>query len=79
MDKIMSVTLYSKPACTQCNQTKRDLQKYGISYTEIDVTVDEEAFNALKERGVQQMPAVETGDDFWTGYNRAKIKALAGA
>lgn len=75
----MSVTLFSKPACTQCNQTKRDLQKFGISYTEIDVTVDPEAYDSLVARGVQQMPAVETEDDFWTGYNREKIKALAAA
>lgn len=75
----MSVTLFTKPGCSGCNATKRDLQKYSISYTEIDVTVDEEAYAGLKEMGVQQMPAVKTDDDFWTGYNRDKIKALAAA
>jgi glutaredoxin-like protein NrdH len=74
----MGVTLYTKPGCSGCKATKRDFEKYGIEHSVVDVSEDVEAYERLVAKGVAQMPAVETDDDFWTGYNRDKIKALAG-
>ena len=34
----MSVTVYTKPACVQCNATYRALDKRGIEYQIVDVT-----------------------------------------
>ena len=39
----MSITLYTKPACVQCNATKKALDRAGLEYTSVDVTLDEEA------------------------------------
>ena len=36
----MSITLYTKPACVQCNATKRALKKQGLTFNEIDLTQD---------------------------------------
>lgn len=73
------VTVYTKPGCVQCGATYRALDKKGIEFSVIDVTENPEAFEKLKAMGVQQMPAVETDNDFWTGFNPGKIKELPGA
>ncbi|MEC8915996.1 MAG: glutaredoxin domain-containing protein, partial [Pseudomonadota bacterium] len=39
----MSITIYSKPACVQCNATYRALDKQGIDYTVVDLTQDADA------------------------------------
>ena len=36
----MSITVYSKPSCVQCNATYRALTKKGIDYTVVDVIED---------------------------------------
>jgi glutaredoxin-like protein NrdH len=33
------ITVYTKPACMQCNATFRALDRAGITYTAIDITV----------------------------------------
>ena len=39
----MSVTVYTKPACVQCNATYRALDKAGIEYAVVDITENEQA------------------------------------
>ncbi|HET6268511.1 MAG TPA: glutaredoxin domain-containing protein, partial [Arthrobacter sp.] len=34
----MNVTVYTKPACVQCNATYRALDKKGITYQSVDIT-----------------------------------------
>ena len=34
----MSVTVYTKPACVQCNATYKALDKQGIAYEKVDIT-----------------------------------------
>lgn len=70
------VVVYSKPVCVQCTATKRRLDTLGIEYTTIDVTEDEQAFAELKERGFQQVPVVNVGDDWWSGFQPDKIDEL---
>ena len=52
------VTVYSKPACVQCNATYRKLKSLGKNYRIVDVTQDEMAMNFVKEMGYQQVPVV---------------------
>jgi glutaredoxin-like protein NrdH len=73
----MPVTVYTKPGCVQCNATYRALDKKGIPYNSVDISVDEEAFARLKALGVQQAPAVETPTDLWSGFRPDKINELA--
>ena len=37
------VTLYSKDGCAKCKNTARQLKKYGIDFTEYNISVDEDA------------------------------------
>jgi len=75
----MSVMVYSKPACVQCNSTYRKLDKHGISYQTVDVSQDAEAFDFVQSLGYAQVPVVVTDEDHWSGFNPGKIEALAAA
>lgn len=72
----MTVTLYSKPACAQCNATKRAFNKQGIAYTEVDMSTDLEALEMVKSMGFAQAPVVMAGEDSWSGFRPDKIKGL---
>ncbi|KAB1647319.1 MULTISPECIES: glutaredoxin-like protein NrdH [unclassified Pseudoclavibacter] len=73
----MSVTVYSKPACVQCNATYRALDKRGIDYTVVDITEDAAALAQVKELGYMQAPVVVTDGGHWSGFRPDKIDALA--
>ena len=59
----MSITVYSKPRCPQCDATYRALDKQGVSYEKIDVTQDAESLAFIKGLGYQQAPVVVAGED----------------
>ena len=73
----MSVTVYSKPSCVQCNATYRALTKKGIDYDVVDVTEDEAALAHVLALGYQQVPVVETPSEHWSGYRPDKITTLS--
>lgn len=73
----MSVTVYTKPACVQCNMTYRALDKNGIDYTTVDVTEDAAALARIKKLGYMQAPVVIAGDEHWSGFQPDRINALA--
>lgn len=73
----MSITLYTKPNCVQCNATKRALDKHGLEYETIDLSEDVNALDYIKGMGFQQAPVVLAGDESWSGFRPDKIKALA--
>lgn len=70
------LTVYSKPACVQCNATYRALDKRGITYTTVDITSDVQALEHVKDLGYVQAPVVETADDHWSGFRPDKIERL---
>ena len=72
----MSITVYTKPACVQCNATYRALDKAGIEYSVIDITEDAEARDYVMALGYLQAPVVVAGDDHWSGFRPDRIKSL---
>lgn len=70
-------TVYVKPACVQCDATKRFLDKAGIDYSTIDITQDAEALDKILNMGFQAAPVVVTEDDAWSGFNPSKLEELA--
>jgi len=62
------ITVYTKPNCVQCTATKRALSKAGVTYREVDLTVDANALAHLKALGYAQAPVVVAGPDSWSGY-----------
>lgn len=75
----MSVTVYTKPSCPQCNATKRQLDKQGIAYDVVDIATTPGALESLQAAGFRQAPVVVTDTDSWSGYRPDKIKALVAA
>lgn len=77
----MTITVYSKPRCPQCDATARLLDKQGLDYTKIDVTEDAQALEYIKGLGYQQAPVVIVGDgeDHWSGFRPDRIKAAIAA
>lgn len=71
-----TVTVYTKPACVQCNATYTALDKQGIAYQKVDITVDSEARDYVIALGYQQAPVVVAGDDHWSGFRPDRIKGL---
>ncbi len=73
----MSITVYSKPMCVQCDATMRALDKQDLDYETVDMTVDAEALEYVKSLGYVQAPVVMAGDQHWSGYRPDLIKKLA--
>jgi glutaredoxin-like protein NrdH len=70
------ITVYTKPACVQCEATKRMMDKLSIDYNTIDITLDTEAFDMLISKGYKSAPVVITDNDSWAGFNPDKISGL---
>ena len=75
------VTLYSKDGCVKCKNTGRQLKKYGIDFTEYNISVDEDAKTFLLEEserlGVNTMPFVYIDGEFgWNDFRLPEIKNL---
>ena len=73
----MAITVYSKPNCVQCNATYRALDKAGLRYETVDISLDVEALEQVRTLGYAQAPVVVAGEDHWSGFRPDKIKALA--
>lgn len=72
----MTITVYSKPACQQCIATKRFLDKEGLEYQMIDVSLDPEAREFVESLGYSTAPVVVAGEDHWGGFRPDRIAAL---
>ena len=75
----ITVNVYTKPACVQCNQTKLHMKKKGIPFTEIPL--DDENLDAAIDLGFRQAPvvfvAMPDGDELaWDGYRPDHINQI---
>lgn len=55
------------------------LDKAGITYSTVDVSIDTAAVEKLRELGYTQAPVVITETDHWSGFRPDKISELAAA
>ena len=70
-------TVYTKPACVQCDATKRLMDSLGINYETVDITQDEAAYTKIVDMGYQSVPVVITESGAWAGFQPDKISTLA--
>lgn len=75
----MAITVYSKPACVQCDATYRALDKRGIEYKVVDLTEDAEALTKVTSLGYMQAPVVIAGEEHWSGFRPDQIAKLTNA
>lgn len=75
----MTITVYTKPACVQCNATYKALDKAGLDYEIVDITEVPEARDYVMALGYLQAPVVVAGGEHWSGFRPDRIRALGGA
>ncbi|AKK11765.1 glutaredoxin-like protein NrdH [Corynebacterium uterequi] len=75
----MSITVYTKPACVQCNATKKALDRAGLDYNLVDVSIDTDARDYIMALGYLQAPVVEVDGEHWSGFRPDRIRGLAKA
>ena len=73
----MTITVYTKPGCVQCDATERALGKKGIAHRTVDITKTPEALERIKALGYMQAPVVVTDHNHWSGFRPDKIEELA--
>ncbi|KRE61811.1 NrdH-redoxin [Arthrobacter sp. Soil736] len=73
----MTITVYTKPGCVQCDATERALDKKAIEHRNVDITTDAQALERIKALGYMQAPVVVTDHDHWSGFRPDKIEELA--
>ncbi|MCS3853271.1 glutaredoxin-like protein NrdH [Tsukamurella ocularis] len=71
-----TVTVYTKPACVQCTATYKALDKAGIEYTTVDISVDPAARDYVMSLGYLQAPVVVAGETHWSGFRPDRISEL---
>ncbi len=71
------VTVYSTPTCSWCTTLKTHLKKNGIRFTDIDVSKDQKAAEAMTRRSGQQgVPQTDIGGEMIVGFDKVKINSL---
>ena len=72
------ITVYTKPACVQCRAVFRALDKAGIEYRKVDISIDAEAREYVMALGYLQAPVVYAGpDNHFSGFRPDRIRTLA--
>ena len=71
----MAVTVYTKPACVQCTATKKALDRAGVDYETVDISMDADARDYVMALGHLQAPVVAQ-DEHWSGFRPDRIKGL---
>ena len=73
----MTVTVYSKRRCVQCDATIRRLKQRGIPHTIISLDDDPDALAVVKQLGFFQAPVIVAGAVSWAGFRPDLIDNLA--
>ena len=73
----MTITVYTKPACVQCNATYKALDKLGLDYDVVDITEVAEARDYVMALGYLQAPVVVAGTEHWSGFRPDRIAAIS--
>lgn len=71
------IRVYSKQNCMQCIITKNYLSERQIEFYEIDVSLDTETMDYLREQGFYALPVVVVdGLEPWYGFRPDKLDQL---
>lgn len=73
---MMVITVWEKPNCVQCLQTKREFDKRGIQYRVKRLDKSAKAVERFLAMGLLAAPIVETDDRRWSGFRLSKIQSL---
>lgn len=72
----MSVKVYSKPGCPQCLATEKLMNKMGIDFEKVDISVDEQAQEMIISNYGPSVPVIVTENDSWVGFRPERIESI---
>lgn len=73
------VKLYSTPFCPACEKARELLDREGIKYQAIDISLDRSAvIELVKKTRQMSVPVVQVGGSFVIGFDKERILALIG-
>lgn len=72
----MLITVWTLPNCVQCMMTKKEFDKRGIRYEEMQLENHPEAAEQFKNEGLLAAPIIVTDIKKWSGFRLEKIKSL---
>jgi len=86
LDRV-TITIYGRQGCGQCEQTKKQLARKGLDYNEIDIDADEAARDLVEDSATRLRPPTvlpmvvvkhdgSTKTEVWHGFRYDNIKAL---
>jgi glutaredoxin-like protein NrdH len=72
------ITVYTKPACVQCDAVVKTLEKLELNFRKVDITADPAARDYVMALGYLSAPVVVAdADTHFSGYRPDRINALA--
>lgn len=77
--QIMTIKIYSTPACTYCKMAKEFLTSHNVPYEDIDVSVDAVAREDMVEKSGQLgVPVFDIDGQIMVGYNQQLLSKVVG-
>lgn len=71
------ITVYSTPTCPYCKMAKDFLKENSVTYTEIDVSADAKAAEAMIDKSGQMgVPVIEIDGKIVIGFDEKRLAKL---
>lgn len=72
-----NVTIYTTPTCHFCHAAKEFLNENKITYTEKNISTDQEALKEMVEKSGQMgVPVINVDDKYLIGFDKSALKEL---
>lgn len=73
------IKIYSTPTCSYCKMAKQYLRENNIAFSDVDVSLDQEAANEMVEKSGQMgVPVIDIGGKIIIGFDKDEIKKTLG-
>ena len=78
-NKVKRVTVYTTPSCSWCTTLKNYLREKNINFSDIDVSSDQKAAEAMvRKSGQQGVPQTDINGEIIIGFDKTRIDRLLG-
>lgn len=64
----MRIIIYTRNNCVQCHATKRAMESRGFDFEMVNVDLQPDLADNLRDQGFRQLPVVVAGETSWSGF-----------
>lgn len=72
----MRIIIYTRNNCVQCRATKRAMESRGFDFEMVNVDLQPDLADNLRDQGFRQLPVVVAGETSWSGFRPDMINRL---